>query len=196
MIDDAKAVPVVAINPVLQWLTDNHADMVKQVARKEHRGVRTVEVDDVEQAIYQRFAEDARKNNSFKGTDFTAWDRAGLYARATMYARKFVARERIDFMHFAGAFVYNPTIVEVYLRDAVWANLEDVPDIDGRVDVRDAFNSLPLEVRREVFTHYGLDQPYHSKSAEYKRVERAVERISDILNMGSGVKLGDLADAA
>jgi DNA-directed RNA polymerase specialized sigma24 family protein len=199
MITDATAVPVATvrhINPVLQWITDNHADMIKGVARKEHRGVQTVDVDDVEQAILQKFAEKARNNSSHKGTDFTKWDRAGLDALATKFARQYVARERIEYMHFAGAFIYNPAIVEVYLRDAVWANVEDVPDIDGRVDVRDAVNTLPLETRRCLFTHYGLDQPYKGGTKEYMTVYRAVERISDLLNMGSGVKIGDLADAA
>lgn len=197
MISDANAVPVVRqINPVLQWLHDNHTDLAKTVARREHRGVQTLDVDDIEQAINLKFAEKARNNKSHKGTDFTTWDAAGLYSIATKFARDYVARERIEYMHFAGAFVYNPKIVEAYLKDAVWVPLEDVYDIDGRVDLRNALATLPLETRKELFLHYGADQPFKSGTKEYKRVERAVERISDLLNMGSGVKIGDMADAA
>jgi hypothetical protein len=170
--------------------------MITMIARKEHRGIQTIEVDDIQQAVYQRFAEDSRQSSSFLGTDFRTWDRAGLYALATKYARKYVARERINYMHFAGAFVYTPAIVEVYLKDAVWVELEDVIDIDGRVDVKNIIATLPLETKRVLFVHYGLDQPYKSETKEYKRVKRAVDTISDRLNMDSGVKLGDLADVA
>jgi hypothetical protein len=43
-----------------------------------------------------------------------------------------------------------------------------------------------------------MDQPYdpNTDNALYKRVYRAVETISDRLNMGSGVKIGSMADAA
>jgi DNA-directed RNA polymerase specialized sigma24 family protein len=184
------------INPVVQWITDNHMPMIKGIARKEHRGVATVSVDDIEQAIMLKIAQKSKQTSSLKGTDFTTWDRTGLDHLFTKFARDYVARERIEYMHFAGAFIYNPGIVEVYLKDAVWSNLEDVPDIDGRVDVKMILETLPLETKRVLFTHYGLDRPYGVRTAEYKRVERAVELISDRLNMDSGVKLGDLLDAA
>ena len=59
-----------------------------------------------------------------------------------------------------------------------------------------AIAALPLETQRYLFVHYGMDQPYTAGTAPYKRVYRAVETISDRLNMDSGVKIGDLADAA
>lgn len=198
MISDDNAVPVAArhINPILQWLTDTHPDLAKTVARKEHRGVQTVDADDIEQEICLQFAKRSKTTSSHKGTDFTTWDREGLWSMATKFARAYVARERIEYMHFAGAFIYNPAIVEAFLKDAVWSPLEDVYDIDGRVDVKDALGTLPLATRRELFTHYGMDQPYANADPARKRVDRAVERISDLLNMGSGVKIGDMADAA
>lgn len=185
-----------AVNPVVQWITDNHHDMITMIARKEHRGIQTIEVDDIQQAVYQRLSEKSQRNLSFTGTDFRTWDRAGLYALCTKFAREYVARERINFMHFAGAYVYTPAIVEVYLRDAIWVELEDVPDIDGRVDVKNIIATLPLETKRALFVHFGLDQPFKSGTAEHRRIHRAVDTISDRLNMSSGVKLGDLADVA
>lgn len=183
---------------VIDWLVENHSETIAKVARKEHRGVQTLDFEDVEQAIWLKLTEKSRQTSSYKGTDFTTWDAPGIAALATKIAREYVSRERIEYMHFAGAFIYNPAIVEVYLADAVWKNVEDVPDIDGRVDVRDAVATLPLETRRLLFIHFGLDQPYDQRThkAEYSRVQRAVERISDVLNMGSGVKLGEVADAA
>lgn len=182
-------------NPVVEWLAVTHPNMALNTARREHRGVRTIESDDIEQHIWLKITEWSLRPDG-TGTDFRLWDRAGIADLMTKIARKYVARERIEYMHWAGAFVYTPAIVEVYLKDAVWANLEDVVDIDGRTDVKDILATLPLPTQRVLFIHYGTDQPYPATSAEYKRVLRAVETISDKLNMGSGVKIGDLADAA
>jgi DNA-directed RNA polymerase specialized sigma24 family protein len=184
------------MNPdVVAWLALTHPDLAANTARREHRGVRTIEVDDIEQHIWVTIAKKSLRASG-KGTDFRQWDRTGIANLMTKIARAYVARERIEYMHFAGAFIYTPAIVEVYLKDAAWANLEDVVDIDGRTDVKDALATLPLETQRALFVHYGTDTPYPATSAEYKRVVRAVEAISDKLNMGSGVKIGDLADAA
>lgn len=182
-------------NPIAGWIADNYPDLAAKTARREHRGVRTIEVEDIEQHIWLQISRKALRASG-KGTDFRLWDRTGLANLMTKIAREYVARERIEYMHFAGAFIYTPAIVEVYLKDAAWANLEDVVDIDGRTDVKDALATLPLETQRALFIHYGTDNPYPATSAEYKRVLRAVETISDKLNMGSGVKIGDLADAA
>jgi hypothetical protein len=178
------------VNPIVTDLFNTYRELVGKVARREHRGIRTIEAEDIEQQVWQVVAQKS------KGTDFRQWDAYGFTNLVTKIAREYVARERIEYMHFAGAFVYNPAIVEVYLKDAVWANVEDVVDIDGRVDVKNAIATLPLETQRCLFVHYGMDQPYKYDSKEYKRVERAVETISDRLNMDSGVKIGDLADAA
>lgn len=182
-------------NPVLESLYADHADMIQKIARREHRGVQTLDVDDIEQHIWLTFGEKALKADG-SGTDFRTWEAKGIADLAIKVARQYVARERIEYMHFAGAFIYTPAIVEVYLKEAVWTELENAVDIDGRVDVREALKTLPLQTQQDLFVHYGMDQPHDVRSAAYKRVERAVETISDRLNMGSGVKIGDMADAA
>lgn len=181
-------------NTVLQHVFENHAEMISKIARREHRGVQTIEVDDIEQHIWEMIGKWSLRDD--RGTDFRTWDEKGIADLAIRVARKYVARERIEYMHFAGAFIYTPAIVEGYLKVCVWTELEDVPDIDGRVDVVEAVKSLPLNIQRELFVTYGLDQPYPNAHAARKRVERAVETISDRLNMGSGAKIGDMADAA
>lgn len=186
---------MITTNPVVAWIAMTHPELAEKTARREHRGVRTIETDDIEQHIWLTISQKALKADG-TGTDFRLWDRAGISDLMTKVAREYVQRERIEYMHFAGAFVYTPAIVEVYLKDAVWAELEDVVDIDGRVDVRDIIKTLPLETQRALFIHYGMDTPYKGGTPEYMRVYRAVETISDRLNMGSGVKIGDMADAA
>lgn len=181
---------------ILAWIVSNHSVMIARIARKELRGIQTLEADDVEQQIYLELGQRAYNPETGKGTDFTTWNSFGIADLATKIARNYVARERIEYMHFAGAFVYTPKIVEAFLKQCVWVELEDVPDIDGRVDVVAAVKELDLQTQRELFQTFGLDQPFGSKTAEYKRVERAIEGISNRLNQGSGVKIGDLADAA
>ena len=176
---------------IADWLAENHAELITKTARREHRGVRTIEVEDIEQHVWKVLLGRASER-----TDYRTWERNGMANLFTKIAREYVARERIEYMHFAGAFIYTPGIVEVYLKDAVWANVEDVPDIDGRVDVRDALKLLPLATQQALFIHFGMDQPYTAGTAPYKRVMRAVDTISDRLNMSSGVQIADLADAA
>lgn len=182
-------------NPVVAHLYNEHSEMIAKIARREHKGIQTLDVDDIEQHIWLTLSQKALRPDG-TGTDFRKWDAKGIADFGIKAARTYVARERIEYMHFAGAFVYTPAIVEGYLKVCVWSNLEDVPDIDGRVDVVEAVKALPLDTQRELFTTYGLDQPFPGGSAPYRRVERAVEKISDRLNMGSGVKIGDMADAA
>jgi len=182
-------------NSLATWLVENHSVTVAKISRRELRGCQTTTADDVAQHIWERMLEWSLTEDG-KGTDFRTWDAFGVSNLMVKIARKFVARERIEFMHFAGAFVYTPAIVEVYLKDAVWANLEDVYDIDGRVDVKNIILTLPLETQRCLFVHYGMDQPYPAGTNEYMRVYRAVETISDRLNMSSGAQIGDMADAA
>lgn len=182
-------------NTIAAWLVEHHSTTVTKVSRRELRGCQTTTAEDLEQHVWEKLFSWSQTGEG-KGTDFRTWDRFGIADLAVKIARKFIARERIDYMHFAGAFVYTPAIVEVYLKDAVWANVEDVVDLDGRLDVKEIIKTLPLPTQQALFVHYGMDQPYSHQSAEYKRVERAVETISDRLNMDSGVKLGDLADAA
>ena len=43
-------------NPVVQWIADNHAELVTKIARREHRGIRTIEVEDVEQHVWLTLA--------------------------------------------------------------------------------------------------------------------------------------------
>lgn len=182
-------------SPVLSWLADNHALTIVKISRRELRGCQTTTAEDVEQHVWLVLGEKALKADG-TGTDFRTWDRFGISDLIVKIAREFIARERIEYMHFAGAFVYTPAIVEVYLKDAVWANLDDVVDIDGRVDVREIIQTLPLATQQALFVHYGMDQPFPTGTAGYMRAYRAVETISDRLNMSSGVKIGDMADAA
>lgn len=156
-------------------LYEEHSVMVGKIAKREHKGAVTVTVEDVSQAVWLFLFENVQHLNGYT--------QKGIADLATKSARKYLLKERIDYMHFMGNFIYTPEIVEQYLRDAVWAQVEDVPDIDGRVDVTDAFNRLPLPHRVALFKKYGLGETPDNASPERKLGDRALLWITNSLNL-------------
>ena len=165
-------------NARIRELYDLHNAMVAKIARREHKGAITVTVEDVEQAVWLLIAEKIHHLD-----DFTANGIADLAIKAS---RTYLLKERIDYMHFMGNFIYTPAIVETYLQDAVWKQVEDVPDIDGRVDVTDEYNRLPLLQRQILFRKYGVGDALDAidpSGRERKMADRAVVRITNNLNL-------------
>lgn len=173
--------------------------MIRQVARRAHSGCQTVEIDDVEQAIWLAFSEKMVRDRILEvdgmtelmrvGTDFNAWGPAGIRHLATQVANEYVATERVNYMYWSGRFVYTPALVEGYLKDAVWKEVEDVPDIDGRADVQREFANLSLMAKRDIFHKFGLGEPPESENAPARmRIDRGIQRITDRLNMNLGTK--------
>ena len=157
-------------------LYDEHADLVTKIAKREHKGAATVTVEDISQAVWLFLFENIQH--------LGAYTAVGIADLATKSARKYLLKERIDYMHFMGNFIYTPEIVETYLKDAVWAEVEDVPDIDGRVDVTDEFHRLPLYSKQALFRKYGLgENPSREDSATRMTIDRAVVRITNNLNL-------------
>lgn len=159
-------------------LYEEHADLVTKIAKREHKGAATVTVEDVSQAVWLFLFENIQH--------LGAYTTVGIADLATKSARKYLLKERIDYMHFMGNFIYTPEIVETYLKDAVWAEVEDVPDIDGRVDVTDEFHRLPLHHKKVLFRKYALGDALDASDptgAERKMAERALVRITNNLNL-------------
>lgn len=160
----------------IKALHEEHKDVVARIAKREHKGAMTVTVEDVEQAIWLFMFENIQH--------LAGYTEPGIVDLATKSARKYLLQERIDYMHFMGNFIYTPEMVETYLRDAVWANVEDVPDIDGRVDVTDEFKRLPLPAQQVLFRKYGLgENPNREDHAARKMADRAVVTITNNLNL-------------
>jgi hypothetical protein len=157
-------------------LYELHNVMVTKIAKREHKGALTVTVEDIDQSIWLFIFDNVHHLG-----DYTE---RGIADLATKSARKYLLQERIDYMYFMGNFIYTPEIVEQYLKDALWANVEDVPDVDGRVDVTDEFNKLPLVQRQALFRKFGLgENPDRENHAERKTIDRALVRITNNLNL-------------
>lgn len=167
-----------------------HGDMIYKVAKREHRGLRTLEVDDIVQSIWSEFTALSVNN------DFTLWDAKGVAALAGKMARKYVNRERTDYMYFTANFIYTPAIVEGFLSECIWASVDEVPDVDGRVDVQREYDRLPLNQRQVLFLKYGAGEAFKHDDPRRKTAERAVERLTSRLNAGSRQTWVELSDVA
>lgn len=152
--------------------------IISKVAKREHKGAHTVSREDLEQHLW---AEMLSKLKSVKGYTY-----AGIEGRAVEIARSYMLKERIDYMYFTGSFVYTPAIVEAYLQCAVWQEVEDVPDVDGRVDVKLAYDALTLQQRQVLYRKYALGEPPGVNDAAGRRmVLRAIDTITHRLNLGA-----------
>ena len=174
----------------IDLLVSVHGDMIAKIAKREHRGLRTLEVDDIIQSIWMEFSALSVNN------DFTLWEARGVAALAGKMARKYVNRERTDYMYFTANFVYTPAIVEGFLAECVWTGVDAVPDVDGRVDVIREYEKLPLNQRQALFLKYGAGERFAHDDPRRKTAERAVERLTSRLNAGAPQTWMELTDVA
>lgn len=134
-------------------------------------------MDDVEQAIWEHVVGNWKY--------YAVADEENVGKFMTRAARGYVRKERVDYMYFTGAFVYTPKIVAAFLETCAWKPLEEVPDVDARVDVREAFEILrdkaPSQAQA-VFKRYALGEEL--SAAEQKNVSRGVESLTHRLNSG------------
>ena len=149
-----------------------------RIAAREHQKLAMFDAEDVEQAIWEHV--------------LTNWK---YYAKAdakfveiymTKAARGFAQSERIDYMYFTGAFVYTPKLVAAGLETCAWKPIEEVPDVDTRVDLQEAFEQLRAKAPKQaeaVFKRYGLGEDDLS-AAERMNVSRGIESLTHRLNSG------------
>lgn len=154
-----------------------YGDIVRSVAKREHRQSTTTTREDLEQELFLFF---------YSRMDSIArFSEPGIRSLAITAARDIMLRERLDYMYFSGAYVYIPPMVSALLKECVWTEVDGCPDIEGRMDVTIAVKELPLETQRLLFGKYALGEAHDVRSAAYKRVERAIDTITHRLNMGS-----------
>lgn len=152
---------------------------VVRIAAREHRTSTLFAREDIEQAIWEHVLGNWKYYVVIEDPKFVE-----IYM--TRAARGYVRQERIDFMYFAGAFIYTPKVVAAFLETCAWEPLEEVPDIDARVDLIEAFEHLRASAPKQaaaVFKRYGMGETGLS-DAEDKNVQRGVDAICHRLNTG------------
>lgn len=149
------------------------AKFIRATARRQATGV--MDPEDLEQDLWVFYLEEIQPRGYH---DAAAVDL--LKKQATKLDRQ----ERIDYMHFRGSFIYTPGMVRTLLADAVWCEVEDAFDIEGRVDVTRALGELPHRTQRKLFYWFGRGERTDSP-AEKMAISRAVDQITATLNFRS-----------
>jgi hypothetical protein len=158
----------------LDWLPS-----VTRIAAREHHGSSVYARDDIEQAIWEHVIKNWKHYLAVEDPKYVE-----IYM--TRAAKGYVRQERVDFMYFTGSFIYTPKIVAAYLETCAWQPLEEVPDIDARVDLREAFELLRKSAPKQaaaVFKRYGMGETGLS-STESSNLRYGIESICHRLNSG------------
>lgn len=180
-------------NSLTDALIERLTPLVKRVARKQHKDMTILEVEDIEQQLWLILATnpsdllitregELREDKAVEGL---------LHRRAAAYCRE----QRVDYQHFSGAFIYSGEDVERILEESAWAREDEVIDIEGRVDVRAAFEKLSLVQQDALYRMYGQKETGLS-STDRGRVERGIEALTAILNSGHAYDRLELNDYA
>ncbi|MBT2587967.1 hypothetical protein [Arthrobacter sp. ISL-95] len=153
-----------------------YSETARRIAIREHRQSTIYDVSDVEQAIWEHVFK--------KWSEYRDKDEKLVYVLMRRAARSFAERSRIDSMYANGTFIYTPSLVATYLETCAWEPLEEVPDVDARVDLVEAFELLRASAPKQaaaVFNRYALKE---TSEADRKNAELGVDNICHRLNSG------------
>lgn len=149
-----------------------YQERVKAIARRQHMDSRIFTVDDVEQAVWLAFAQ--------RWQSIRQYHEGQIVKLARRSAAEWCKRERLDYSFFQGKVIYTTEEVKRILRESTWEDLGPGIDVEGRVDVRAAFQSLTKSQRENVFRTYGLKETL--VGAPQVSASRGVRAITDYLN--------------
>lgn len=156
------------------------AKFIKATARKQATGV--MDPEDLEQDLWVFYLEQVLPRGYHDGA---------VVDLLKKQASKIDKEERIDYMYFRGSFIYTPSMIRTLLADAVWCEVQDAFDIEGRVDVTRALSELPYATQRLLYARFMLDDKPDKDSADRKTIDRAVDSIAATLNFRSGAEQVD-----
>lgn len=160
--------------------------VIKNVAKKQATDV--MDPEDLEQELWVFALEELIPRDYPEGTVVDLIKKQGV---------KVARQERIDYMQFRGAFIYSPAVVQTILEDSTWTNVEDAPDIEGRMDVSCALAQLSERERDLLVSRFAPEGgvgPGLSRT-DYKHIESAIDKISMILNRGAARSEVDIETA-
>ena len=158
---------------------ERYLSTVVRTAAREHKKATIFTIEDMEQAIWEHAL-----SNFSEYADAEPGIVDALMKRA---ARTYATRQRIEHMYATGSFIYTPKLVAAYLDSCVWEPVEEVPDVDARVDLQEAFADLQQTHPKRadaVFKRYGLGEGDSLSESERKNLERGIESLCHKLNSG------------
>lgn len=171
----------------LDW--DAMRKAAKDAARKVARSYPGIDVEDIEQAICLRIAENEA---TFKRMGYTP---AGTFAILTNYGRKYANDERLSALHFSDQYHYSAKEIRklcgeaLFDRDAFIASIEgedfraDPEEVLARVvDLQTAYAAASESDRALINKRFLYGEAL--TPAEAKAALRAVDRLTVSINVG------------
>lgn len=161
----------------MQEIYNRAEPLVKKAARSaENRWNRMLDADDIEQELWLFVMESPSVQNYIR-----AQSDGEIVNALNIQADNVCAKERVDYDHFTGNFVYNPKDV----RDIIgrlYGN-EEV-QVDERIDYEIALDDLRDEYPHyydSIYSHCYMGYEFED-DAERKRRDRAIDKLADIMN--------------
>lgn len=159
----------------LEEFLDFHAEAIDSIAKGHWNRQGFCQADDVAQEIRMHVM---TKWDYYSGLGVEAAKRA--FGKA---AKQYLSQESQDYMHFTGNFVYTPRMVRALLETSAWDPVEEVFDVDGRIDIQLAFKTLPPARSEAVFKRYALKVPTDEMTkVEQRSCQRGVDDVCHFLN--------------
>jgi hypothetical protein len=174
------------VDPVVDTRTfvEFYDETVAKAARKEHKGSKLFDIDDLKQEAWLVLLPKWEKFHE-RGVRF-------VYTAAQVAMQRYAQKERIDYGYFSGAFIYTPEIVRTQLELGAWESTPE-GDWDIRLDVRDAYEALGERDQHIVWRAYRLNESFES-STDRSTLSRAMDKMANYLNEKVGVRAGNLDD--
>lgn len=148
--------------------------MVNAIASQEWKNSHIFSIEDVSQAIWEHMMKDWKY--------YQDADEGLIKHMARRAARRYCQRQRTQYMHASGQYVYTPGMVRRYLEDVVWCSPEDCKDVDARVDLSEAFRKLTKGQKAAIYKKFALKEPLEKN--EQVAESRGVSAITARLNSG------------
>ena len=161
----------------MQDLYDKVHPQVKKVARlTEQRWNKMLDADDIEQELWLFIMESPSVQEYLR----TRSD-GEIVNALKIQADNICSKERLDYEHFTGNFLYNPADV----RDLLGRMTQEEQVLDDeRIDFEIALEDLRTEYPHyydSIYSEFYMGYP-HEDDAERKRRNRAIDKLADLMN--------------
>ena len=170
----------VSADVTLYWTWEGFEDEFREtiagIAQKASWDMPGMEVDDLRQELWLY---------AWENWDNLQVMEAGLVVKSLKRAaNKAARREKLDYLEFRGVHLYTTGEVRGLMERIRWDTITETPDLEGYIDVMDAYKSLTPNRRTILYRKYGLEAALSESDRRTER--RAIQEMTEYLNLGKG----------
>lgn len=113
--------------------------------------------------------------------DQVGHDSENFYKSIKRETKKTINNERVDYMHFSGAYLYpRPAVVHI-LENLAWGEPGTIDETESKVDVRRSYDRMSENYRLALYKRYALGI-VSNDGGERKECTRALDALTNHLN--------------